>query len=136
MAKRWLALIEVCAYSAKETPIRPSSRASLLNARTTRTPVMFSSSTVVMRSSSFCRRWNKGEALRMIKNASTRTASTTPSRIKPISVSSRKASASATMKITGTGSTIWMKLVSANWMVVISDTVRVVMDAVPNCRKS
>ena len=27
------------------------------------------------------------------------------------------------------GSTIWMKLVSANWMVVMSDTVRVVMEA-------
>ena len=43
-----------------------------------------------------------------------------------------KASARATIKITGTGSTIWIKLVKANWMVVMSDTVRVVIDAVPN----
>ena len=32
----------------------------------------------------------------------------------------------------GTGSTIWIKLVSANWMVVMSETVRVVIEAVPN----
>ena len=72
----------------------------------------------------------------MINQASTITTSTTASRIKPISMSRLNDRTRAMIKITGTGSTICIKLVMANCTVVISDTVLVVIDAVPNCRKS
>lgn len=85
-----------------------------------------------MRSSSFCSFLNRGEALRMIPRARIKTSAVKISRMVPRVVFSWKDSARAMMQTSGTGSTIWMKLVSANWMVVMSETVRVVIEAVPN----
>lgn len=85
-----------------------------------------------MRSSSFCSFRNSGEALLMMIKARISTTMTTARRMNPISTSSRNARASAITKMTGTGRIIWIQLVTANWIVVISEMVRVVMDAVPN----
>ena len=115
---------------------RFSSRASQWKARTTRTPVRFSSSTALIRSSSFCSRRNRGAAPLMMKKAMSRMAPTTPSRMKPMAVSRAKVSPRATAQMAGTGTIICRVAVRANWMVVMSEMVRVVMEAVPNCRKS
>ncbi|HJA64033.1 MAG TPA: hypothetical protein H9719_07875 [Candidatus Intestinimonas stercoravium] len=56
--------------------------------------------------------------------------------MRPICASRPKVMTRARTQITGTGMTIWMVLIRANWMVVTSEMVRVVMEAVPNCRKS
>ena len=85
-----------------------------------------------MRSSSFCSFLNRGEALRMIPRARIKTSAVKISRMVPRVEFSWKDSARAMMQTSGTGSTIWMKLVRANWMVVMSETVRVVIEAVPN----
>ena len=85
-----------------------------------------------MRSSSFCSFLNRGEALRMIPRARIKTSAVKISRMVPRVAFSWKDSARAMTQTSGTGSTIWIKLVSANWMVVMSETVRVVIEAVPN----
>ena len=72
----------------------------------------------------------------MMRKASSSTTTVTASRIKPIRTSSPKVRAMDSRQMMGTGMTIWMVLVRANWMVVTSEMVRVVMEAVPNCRKS
>ena len=116
--------------------MRASSRPSLQKARTTRTPVRFSSRTALILSSSFWSFRNRGEALRMIRQASSSTAQITASSSTPIQTSSRKVRAMAARQITGTGTTSCSVVVKANWMVVMSEMVRVVMEAVPNWRKS
>ncbi len=72
----------------------------------------------------------------MMPQASSRTTATTASRIRPIRASRPKVSARARTQMMGTGMTICRVLVRANWMVVMSEMVWVVMEAVPNCRKS
>ena len=67
---------------------------------------MFSSRTVLIRSSSFWSFRNRGDALPMMRQASSRTAATTISRITPIWASRPKVRARASTQITGTGMTI------------------------------
>ena len=66
-----------------------------------------------MRSSSFCSFRNSGDALRMMNKARISTAATAQSKTKPNCTSRLKVRMTASTMITGTGRTIWMKLVSA-----------------------
>lgn len=72
----------------------------------------------------------------MISSATTVMTASTAKRISPIIQSFIKARMREMTNTTGTGSTICMLAMSANWMFVMSETVRVVMDATPNARKS
>ena len=89
-----------------------------------------------MRSSSFCNLRKRGEALRMINSATTVMTASTAKRISPIIQSFIKARMREMAKTMGTGSTICMLAMSANWMFVTSETVRVVIEATPKARKS
>ena len=136
LANSRFALTEVTAYSEKDESRRSFSAACLLNARTTRTPVMFSSSTALILSSSFCSLRKSGDVLRMIPAAAIVMTTSTASSTRPISQSFMKASARDMTNTTGTGNIICRHPDRANCMFVISETVRVVTEATPNVRKS
>lgn len=71
-----------------------------------------------------------------MKRAITITATNTPIKMNPTIVSKWNVKIDATMKIIGTGNTIWINIVKAVCMFVMSDIVLVVIEAVPNCLKS
>ena len=102
---RWLTLMALAAYSLNTSSRRRSSWRSLLNARMTRTPTIFSRSTTFMRSIKPCRRIKIGAALATVKTAATSTIATTTPRSVPMAGSINQAKMMPATAKNGTGST-------------------------------
>ena len=76
------------------------------------------------------------EAFRMIDMAMTITKAIMPRISRPMAELMRNVNAIPSAHMMGTGSTIWINMTNACWIVLISLMVRVTMEAVPNRSKS